>query len=51
MDHPCIIKIYEFFEDQHHFYIVMDLCKGGELFDYVIEHKRLTETVVVSIIH
>lgn len=33
MDHPNILKMYEFFEDPKRFYIVTDICKGGELFD------------------
>lgn len=31
-DHPNIIKIFEFFEDKKHFYIVTELYTGGELF-------------------
>ena len=37
-DHPNIIKIYEVFESQRSLYIVMEECKGGELFDRIIEH-------------
>jgi calcium-dependent protein kinase len=43
MDHPNIIKIYEFFEDNKHFHLVTELCTGGELFDYLIKKKKLTE--------
>ena len=31
-DHPNIIKLYETFEDKHHLYLIMEECKGGELF-------------------
>ena len=37
-DHPNIIKIYEVYESQRSLYIVMELCKGGEIFDRIIEH-------------
>ena len=37
-DHPNIIKIYEVFESQRSLYLVMELCKGGEIFDRIIEH-------------
>ena len=37
-DHPNIIKIYEVFESQRSLYIVKEECKGGELFDRIIEH-------------
>jgi len=33
LDHPNILKMYEFFEDEKRYYIITDICKGGELFD------------------
>ena len=33
LDHPNIIKIFEFYEDDRFFYIVTELCTGGELFE------------------
>ena len=43
LDHPNIIKMFEFFEDNKRYYIVTEICKGGELFDEIINRKRLTE--------
>ena len=37
LTHPNIMEIYEFFEDKANFYIVSELCKGGELFDKITE--------------
>ena len=37
-DHPNIIKLYEIYESSNNFYLVMEECKGGELFDKIIEH-------------
>ena len=39
LDHPNILKIYEFYQDERSFYIVSELCSGGELFDKIIEKK------------
>ena len=38
MDHPNIIKLFEVYESERSFYIVMEECKGGEIFDRIIEH-------------
>ena len=37
-DHPHIIKLYEIFESQRSLYLIMEQCKGGEVFDRIIEH-------------
>lgn len=34
-DHPNILKLYEFYEDEKRFYLVTELCTGGELFDKI----------------
>ena len=36
LDHPNIIKVYEFYQDASNYYIVTDFCAGGELFDRII---------------
>ena len=43
LDHPHILKLYEFFEDDKNFYIITELCTGGELFDKIIEKEFYTE--------
>ena len=40
MDHPNIIKLYEIFESERSLYLVMEECKGGELFEKIIERIR-----------
>lgn len=43
MDHPHILKLYEYFEDEKNFYIITEMCKGGELFDKIVEKEFFTE--------
>ncbi|KAL4466461.1 hypothetical protein ABPG73_019079 [Tetrahymena malaccensis] len=50
LDHPNIIKIYEFYKDSNYFYIVSELCTGGELFDKIIEEKSFDEYKACNII-
>ena len=43
LDHPNIVKIYEYFEDPKRFYIITDHIEGGELFDEIIKRGRFSE--------
>jgi serine/threonine protein kinase len=41
LDHPNVIKLYEFFEDSKYFYFVLEYCPGGSLMDRLILHGRV----------
>jgi calcium-dependent protein kinase len=43
LDHPNIVKMFEFFEDDKRYYIVQEICKGGELFDEILARGKFTE--------
>ena len=55
MKHPNILKIHGFYEDEKRFYIVTDLCKGGELFDELRKKGTFTEaeteTAIMHVLH
>ena len=40
LDHPNIIKLYEYYEDEKKIYLIMELCTGGELFDTIIQNTE-----------
>lgn len=44
LSHENICKLYQMIETESHFFIVMEYCSGGELFDHIIEKNRLTES-------
>ena len=50
LDHPNIIKFYETYHDECFFHIVMELCKGKEVFDNICNHGYLPEKKVQNII-
>jgi len=35
LDHPNILKTYELYQDSRRFYITMEFCEGGMLFDKI----------------
>lgn len=37
LDHPSIVKLFEVFEDQKCVYMVMELCRDGDLEEHVME--------------
>ena len=43
MDHPGILKIFEFYSNQQSYSIVTELCPGGELFQQIIDKGPFTE--------
>ena len=40
IDHPHIIKLYEVYESNRSLYLIMELCKGGDLFKHIMERAQ-----------
>jgi serine/threonine protein kinase len=43
LKHVNIIRAFNIREDEYRYYIMMEYCGGGELFNYIVKHKRLDE--------
>ena len=41
--HKNIIQLFDIMESKTNLYFVIEYCKGGELFDYIVKNKRLKE--------
>ena len=41
--HPSVVKMLENFDIEKHHMIVMELCPGGDLLNYVRKRRKLTE--------
>ena len=48
LDHPNIIKFYETYHDEYFFHIVMELCKGKEVYSKIAENGFVPENIVVG---
>ena len=42
-NHPNVILVAEIFESSDSYYSVMEYCEGGELFNYIVKNRRLSE--------
>ena len=42
-NHVNVIFVLDIIEDSENYYIVMEYCKKGELFDYIVDQQRLEE--------
>lgn len=45
LDHPNILKVYEYFNNKRRLYIITELCTGGELFDKISNEKCFNEKI------
>lgn len=43
LDHPNILKVYEYYNTDKRLFIISELCTGGELFDKIVERKYFSE--------
>ena len=47
-DHPNVVELIDAYEGSKHIYIVMELCKGGELFDRIVAKSHYSEKEAAS---
>jgi len=51
MDHPNIVKIFEFFNTKEGYYLITEYCSGGELFQEIVDKAPFTEAIAASIMY
>lgn len=51
VSHPNILKLFEVFEDDEEFFLVMELVKGKELFDKIVEKGQYSERDAANIVN
>eukprot|EP00931_Biecheleriopsis_adriatica_P120604 TRINITY_DN9572_c0_g2_i1.p1 TRINITY_DN9572_c0_g2~~TRINITY_DN9572_c0_g2_i1.p1 ORF type:complete len:632 (+),score=107.79 TRINITY_DN9572_c0_g2_i1:49-1944(+) len=48
VDHQNAVTLYEVFEDEANIFLVMELCSGGDLEEYVLKNRRLDEKAAAA---
>lgn len=43
LNHPHIVKFVDFFDEKDHYYVVLELLEGGELFDRIVQKACYNE--------
>lgn len=43
LNHPGIVQLYDLLKDENNYYIIMELCSSGELYEQILENERLSE--------
>mmetsp|Transcript_16178 Transcript_16178/g.24382 ORF Transcript_16178/g.24382 Transcript_16178/m.24382 type:complete len:353 (+) Transcript_16178:89-1147(+) len=43
LDHPNIVKLFDFFEEDRYFYVILEFLPGGELFDSIVKKSFYNE--------
>lgn len=48
LDHPGIIKLHEYYQDEMNYYIITEFCSGGELFERILNQGCISESVAAE---
>jgi calcium-dependent protein kinase len=43
LDHPNILRLFEIFYDDKRYYLVTELCTGGELYNEILQKGKFSE--------
>lgn len=51
LDHPNIVKVFEFYTTKDGYFIITEFCKGGELFDKIVNNPPFEEEAAAYILY
>lgn len=51
IDHPNIIKFYDYIQEDQNVYLILDYAENGNLYSYMHRRKSLTQTEIFRFFH
>lgn len=51
MDHPNIVKIFEFYNTNEGYYLITEYCGGGELYNEIVSKAPFAENIAANIMY
>ena len=51
LHHPYLIQLYDIYESTTSLYFVTEYANGGELYDYIVQKKKLPEIEACHLFH
>lgn len=49
--HPNVIQLYEIIETNKQLFLIMEYASGGELFDFIVKKRRLSDNESCRFFH
>lgn len=46
LDHPNVLKFYDWYETNNHYWLTLEFCTGGDLLNLLLKDNKLPEDVV-----
>jgi serine/threonine protein kinase len=50
MDHPNVIQVYEFFDEEHYFALVTEISKGGDILEKLTKLEKFKERDAIELV-
>jgi len=50
-EHENFVRLHDFFSSEKNFYLVLELCPGGDLSKFIRKNKTLSERVAIGFLH
>jgi len=47
-EHENFVRLHDFFSSERNFYLILELCPGGDLSKYIRKNKTLSERVAIG---